>query len=303
MNPQAPATVRLEQGSLQLELAPHAGGSIAAFRFQRGSQIINLMRPSSEQALQDGNAGATSCFPLVPFSNRIENGRFEHNGREIELPLNFAGHPHSLHGQGFQHPWQLIEHTSASAAIVYEHAGGDDGWPWVYRAEQRFTLNDETLIASISVQNNSLESMPTGLGFHPFFPKTAAVQLDIGLDQVWLGDEFCIPHTLTEIPEHWRFANHRTLEGIVLDHCFTGWDGEARIFWPEYKLGLNMTHKGLFKHMVIYVPEGQSFFCVEPVSHVNNAINLAAGGVENTGYFELAPNETAYAEVRYKLIT
>lgn len=302
MNPAAPATIKLSNNSLHLELAPYAGGSIAAFRVQRGNQLIDLMRPATEQALQNADAGASSCFPLVPFSNRIENGEFEYQGKQVKLAANFAPYPHPLHGQGFQRPWQLIEHTPSSAAIVYEHAGNDGGWPWTYRAEQRFTLTGDALITSISVQNTGLETMPAGLGFHPYFPKTTGVQLDIGLGGVWLSDEFCIPKTLIEIPDEWRFINHRTLQGIVLDHCFTDWDGEARIYWPEYKIGLNICHSGLLRHMVIYVPEGEDFFCVEPVSHVNNAVKLAAGGVKNTGQLDLTPSETAYAEVRYKLI-
>ena len=36
-----------------------------------------------------------------------------------------------------------------------------------------------------------------------------------------------------------------------------------------------------FRHLVIYVPKGRPYFCVEPVSHANGAIArslLASGG-------------------------
>jgi len=299
----SPATLKLTSNLLTLELAPHAGGSIATFRLLKNDQAIDLMRPASEQALEQANARATACFPLVPFSNRIENGEFEYDGKQVRLPLNFAPHPHPLHGQGFQRPWQLIEHTATSAAIVYEHAGNENGWPWIYRAEQRFTLSGDTLIASISLQNTGPETMPAGIGFHPFFPRTTGVQLNIGLGQVWIPDDNNMPKTLSVIPDEWRFINNRSLQSVVLDHCFTDWDGLARIYWPEHKTGLEITHSGLLKHMVIYVPDNEDFFCIEPVSHVNNAIKLAANGVENTGQLDLPPGETVYAEVRYKVIT
>ncbi len=301
MNKQIPDTLKLENGPLHLELAPHAGGSIAAFRFQRGEQLLDLMRPATQKALQNENTGAMSCFPLVPFSNRIENGRFEYAEKKVELRLNMAPYPHPLHGQGLQHPWQLIQHSQSSAAIVYEHSGEEDGWPWVYRAEQHFELTDQSLITSISLQNTGIETMPAGLGLHPFFPRTEGATLTTKLARVWQPDKNDLPESLMDIPDNWRFDSPRTLQGIVLDHCFTDWNGHARIDWPEYKLGLEITHRGLLKHLVIYAPEGEDYFCIEPVSHINNAINLAARGIENTGQFELAPDDIASAKVEFKV--
>ncbi len=302
MNPQTPETLKLKHGALQLELAPHAGGTIAAFRFQRGNQWLDLMRPATKEALQDEKADGTSCFPLVPYSNRIENGKFEYRDTPVNLQLNMAPYQHSMHGQGFQHPWQLIEHSQSSAAMVYEHAGGGDGWPWIYRAEQRFELIDNVLIAQISLKNTGIEAMPAGLGFHPYFPKTSDVRLSLGVSRVWQADNNDMPQTLIDIPDNWKFDSPRDLQGIVLNHCFTDWNGKAFIDWQEHKLGLKISHHGLLKHMVIYVPDGQEFFCVEPVSHINNAINMVARGIENTGQFELAPNETATAVVKFEVV-
>lgn len=301
MNPHAPETLKLCLGPLTLELAPHAGGAITAFRLQNCDKSINLMCPAGKQALLDSNASATSCFPLVPFSNRIENGEFEFRGKQIKLKLNAAPHPHAMHGQGFLHPWQLIDHGLSWAAIVYEHAGDDDGWPWIYRTEQHFKLDENKLTVNISLQNNSPETMPAGLGLHPYFPRTPGVQLDIALDKVWLSDETSLPTTLENIPEEWRLENNRTLDGITLNNCFTNWTGIARIYWPEFKTGLNITHDGLLQHMVIYVPLDQRFFCVEPVSHINNAIHLAARGIENTGLISLDPGQTISAELCYEV--
>ena len=43
---------------------------------------------------------------------------------------------------------------------------------------------------------------------------------------------------------------------------------------------------------MIYVPPGQDFFCVEPVSHVNDGFNMLERGVEGTGVRVLAPGQT-----------
>jgi aldose 1-epimerase len=301
MAAESPDTLKLHHGPLSLELAPFAGGSIAAFRLERDDRFIDLMRPADEQALQSDNATGFSCFPMVPYSNRIEHGKFEFGDKRIQLQLNMMPHPHSIHGHGFQNPWQIIEYTHSSAAMVYEHSGGESGWPWVYRAEQHFTLTDDSLVTSLSIKNCSQEPMPAGLGMHPYFPKTDDVQLDIGLNKVWMPDNTGVPQTLADIPEQWQLTNHRKLHNLVLDYCFTDWNGNARIVWPEHNIGLTLSHTGLFKHMVIYIPEKQNYFCIEPVSHITNAFNLANQGIENTGLRVLDPNEIVYAELRYKL--
>src|SRR5690606_38666718 len=118
----------------ELVLAPQVGGGIAAFRF-RGEDV---MRPASDEALEARDPLGLSSFPLVPFSNRIAQGRFRFGGRAVELPPNFGDHPHAIHGQGWQNPWEVAEAGEASARLIYDHPA--DAWPWAYRATQRFQL-------------------------------------------------------------------------------------------------------------------------------------------------------------------
>jgi aldose 1-epimerase len=40
------------------------------------------------------------CFPLIPFLNRIHNGRFTFQGKQIKMPLNFQLDVHTIPGQG-----------------------------------------------------------------------------------------------------------------------------------------------------------------------------------------------------------
>jgi aldose 1-epimerase len=50
--------------------------------------------------------------------------------------------------------------------------------------------------------------------------------------------------------------------------------------------------------MVIYSPEGQNYFCFEPVTHCTDAINKATEGVNNTGITYLNPQETLSVSMR-----
>jgi aldose 1-epimerase len=55
------------------------------------------------------------------------------------------------------------------------------------------------------------------------------------------------------------------------------------------------------RHLVIYVPPGEDFFCVEPVSHVNDGFNLLERGVADTGVRVLAPGQTLAGAVRLRV--
>lgn len=291
----------LDHENLTLELAPACGGAIASFRLHRDTETIELMRPASPEALASNDPLLTGCFPLVPFSNRIENGEFSYNGRQVGLSPNMPPHPHPLHGQGWRHPWTVTDQTKNSVILEYRHRAGDDGWPWPYVARQVFELQGNELTVALSIENESDETVPVGLGLHPYFPRTDDPELDISLQTVWETNELCIPIREISVPGKWRFNDNRKLDGIILDHCFSGWSGRASIKWASKNLQLIMSNDGELNHLVIYVPEGEDFFCIEPVSNVTNAINMAARNVANTGHRELAPGKGFAEKVKFQL--
>jgi len=67
-------------------------------------------------------------------------------------------------------------------------------------------------------------------------------------------------------------------DAVALDNCCVGWSGRATIDWPEDGTRLAMTAEPPLDCLVVFTPTGRPFFCVEPVSHVTDAFNLAAAG-------------------------
>ena len=82
--------LELSAGSLRAALAPHVGGSLASFSRVFGAARthagIDWLRPASPQDLDRLNPLGMASFPLVPFCNRIRNGRASFGGREIRFP-------------------------------------------------------------------------------------------------------------------------------------------------------------------------------------------------------------------------
>lgn len=274
--------VELTSGDWRLELLPARGGAIARLDWQGEP----LLRPVCGPGILD-----TASFPLVPFSNRIAHGRFTADGAERRLPPNLpgAGHPHAIHGFGWQSPWQVVEADDRSAMLVHDWPGGD--WPWPYRAEQRFVLGNAVLEITLSLTNLGETAMPAGLGFHPYFPRNDQTHY-LGLHRgEWQVTADCLPLDLVEMPgaRDWWAGKPVALRQV--DTAYVGRAGALEITWPDRDLALRMEPSDNLPVTVVYTPLGEDYVCIEPVSHATDAINR--GGMQM-----LAPGETMTCALR-----
>ncbi|HEX8376066.1 MAG TPA: hypothetical protein VF606_12900, partial [Geminicoccaceae bacterium] len=221
-----PATT-LRRGDLELVVDPARGGAILAFR-KAGR---DLLRPWDGRA---DNPRTYACFPLVPFSGRIDRGRFAHAGRERTLPLNAPPSPHALHGDVWQLPWRVEAEGPASLSLALDH--DDPAATFRYRAELGFTLADASLEVALAVTHLGDGPMPYGLGLHPYFPREGAL-LSAEVAGVWLPDATNIPRDLAPVPIEWGFRLRREVSELAgLDHNFQGWSGTARVERPGASL-------------------------------------------------------------------
>jgi aldose 1-epimerase len=277
-------TVRLASGKWLLELAPDIGGSIALCAFD-GQDIMRRAARDTAAALE---ARDMACFPLAPFSNRVEHGVFTFDGRRIELPPNMDRHPHPLHGQSWRGAWTVLAIAPDSAGLLYRHEA--DSWPWRYEARQDFSFTPDSLIIRLAVTNLSDKPMPAGLGLHPYFPKTPGVTLTTGLTHLWESTAEQIPIRLIELSDVLDFSRGLAIADLDLDHCFAGWNKSAVIDWPGRPYRLRMEGDANLDHLVVYTPPREDYFCVEGVENMNNAFNWMARGV-NTGVTIIAPGD------------
>ena len=270
--------------------APAGGGAVTRYWWERDGTPWEWLRPTAPSAIRDGHVHRTAAFPLVPFSNRVRAGRFTFAGRAVTLPLNRAREAHTIHGHGWQAPWRGVDAGSSEARLEYRHAPSH--WPWAYRATQRFVLTPAALTVALALTNESDAPMPTGLGWHPYFPRAAGTRLTAEVGAVWLTDRETMPTTLASPAAGADPSRGIDVDTTRLDNCFVGWSRRAVVEWPERGARLLMTAEAPLDYLVVFTPRGRRFFCAEPVSHVTDALNLAEAGQPDTGRRVLAPGET-----------
>ncbi len=256
---QPQGAVELCAGPLRLALRADLGGAIAGL-WHCGTPILR----STEPALLAGSR-QSACYPLVPYSNRLGHKRFRWQGRDYTTQTNFDDNPHSVHGVGWLRPWDVVSHSAVSALLRYRHMP-DAHWPFAFEVQQKFSLTPHAMNALMTITNTADFAQPVGLGWHPYFPKREGSHLHIKVADRWESDASGLPV---------RKAPQLGIDGAVakmgLDHCFDGWVGAASI--RDEKVSLRLTSNLL--RLVIYTPADKAYFCVEPVSHVSNAIHMS----------------------------
>jgi len=278
----------LDNGQQRLGLLPSLGGSVAAWQLLRrppsatGEALLgpmfdapfHLWRPwYGEEDLY-----STASFPLLPWSNRISEGGFEQDGQFYSLRPNRDGEPFPIHGEGWLQPWQASaasEHKIDMRLQSHEFLGS----PYSFEATQRFELKPDGIDQTLTVVHTGTQSLPYGLGQHPWLLRTPTTRMQARVSGVWLNraDGMPLKHT-KRFKRDWDLSNSVSATGSPIDNVFTGWSGAARIHWPDTGIYLTLdvapsAEANPDEHcLIVYRPVAGLCFCMEPVTHPIDAV-------------------------------
>jgi aldose 1-epimerase len=282
------ARIEIASGDYRLVVAPSRGGSILAFEW-RGKP---LLREATGAEILD-----VACFPLVPYSNRISQGRFNWRGQEVALSPNFpvVDPCNPLHGFGWLSEWSVVEASEGRLRLEHVYRGGE--WPWPYRSELAYQLSEEGLTAVLSLTNLATVAMPAGLGFHPYFPRNSSTRY-LGLHRgEWLSDADALPLRIDLRPSAIDWWHGEPVSSRNVDTVYSGREGALMVAWPDRALALQIDCSPNLPHTSIYAPSGSDWFCIEPVSHLTDALNRAGSG---EGMTTLNPGASLVAQIRLR---
>lgn len=277
----------LQCQDLRCELLPALGGCVRGLWL--GSQEVLRESPLAIQT-----AWNAASYPLVPYSNRVAYRTLVWQGHSYTLAPNYSAEPHTLHGVGWTAAWQVLQSDACSATLQLQHAG-DAAWPFAFECTQVFTLSATALDMRIVIVNRADHAAPVGLGWHPYFAKDAATRIRFCAHSRWeMGPDKLPTHSL---PHAGLDTDCSTLD---VDHCFSGWDGQLQL--QQGALRVSVTSD--LGHLVVFTTPTRDSIAIEPVSHVNNALALAAQAgtpPEQLGLRVLQPGQRFEALMRIQL--
>ena len=278
------SVIELVSETMRCHVAPEAGGSIMGLWRSEIPVLRSVSDAPYPPALDAGS------YPLVPYSNRIDHGRFVWEGQAHALTASTVHPPHAIHGVGYQKPWRVRYQQDDMVVLALTHLA-DEHWPFSFEVTQQFLLSPTGLNLRMRIINLSDLTVPAGLGWHPNFVKRAGSHITFEANGRWeMGDDL--------LPTH-RSASYGLDDdcaSLAVDHCFDLWAGVVH-------LRDELLHSRIssdLNRLVVFTNPRQDIVAIEPVSHVNNALGLMTQtgvSADDLGLRLLAPGAVMNAEM------
>ncbi|MGY1640310.1 aldose 1-epimerase family protein [Geodermatophilus sp. SYSU D00703] len=152
-----PADVELASGSARLAVDPRGGGLRA---LSAGGWEVLDGYPAG--VVPAGRRGGV----LLPWPNRLRDGRWTWAGRELQLDVAAPGKP-AVHGLVSWQPWAVLE-RAGDAVTVGTVVEPRPGYPFRLAAAVDHELGPDRLTVTVRVRNAGEDPAPFGVGMHPY---------------------------------------------------------------------------------------------------------------------------------------
>ena len=104
---------------------------------------------------------------LIPWPNRIRDGRYTFNGVTQQLALTEPARHNASHGLARYVPWVLVE-RQADTVVNRVRIHPQPGWPGTLEATITHRVGEEGLLVTVEATNLGNNELPFGYGAHPY---------------------------------------------------------------------------------------------------------------------------------------
>ncbi|MCU1670845.1 MAG: putative Aldose 1-epimerase [Blastococcus sp.] len=179
-----PHEVQLTHGDARLAIDLRGGGPR---RLVAGDWDVLDGYPAG--AVPKGRRGGV----LLPWPNRLRDGRWTWEGRDLQLDVSSPESPNAVHGLVSWQTWTVLTSTESTATVgtVVE---ARSGYPFRLAAAVDYALSPDRLMVTMRVRNIGAASAPFGAGMHPYLHVGASEDGGVG------GAELTVPaRTVMEV--------------------------------------------------------------------------------------------------------
>jgi aldose 1-epimerase len=261
---------------------------------------------AGNRAVLDG-FGADEVCPdgrgqiLMPWPNRIADGRYEFAGRNHQLAIDEPALGHAIHGLARWGEWRP-DHRTADRVCLVHRLCARPGYPFPLELQVEYRLSLSGLTVTYLVRNVGTTSCPFGVGAHPYFvfPHAASeeVELCVRAASFLEVDARSIPTKRCAVAgSPLDFRRPRPIGDARIDHAFTDLErdpaGVADVVLRHGSQSIRIWQDRLLAFVQVYTGDTlpnqtrrRTSVAVEPMSCAPNAFN------SGDGLRILAPAET-----------
>ncbi len=241
---------------------------------------------------------------LSPFACRIPEGKYIYEGELFELTNKFADGS-AIHGLLYNKNFAVVNEFTddyqASVLLKYNYKEEDDGYPFNYRCEIRYTLLPDNLLQlETTIINLDDLSIPMADGWHPYFKLGGKIndwELQFNAASMVEFDDKLIPtgHML----EYNAFNEPKLIGDTFLDNCFLLQQDDTyaacTLRNPKNGLQVSFYPEAAYPFLQIYTPPHRESIAIENLSAAPDAFN------NKMGLLMLPPRHTQTFTVHYQL--
>lgn len=237
---------------------------------------------------------AAANFHMLPYSNRIRDGRFAFNDQIYQLANS---QNHAIHGALRKLAWRVTDASPDSLICEIDTRQHDSvNWPWPMIARITQQIDGFVLSSIIELENAGGSPMPAGMGWHPYFVRTldgSQPTLTLPVAGVFPdATQDCLPDgEAVALPAELDFRHARKLPADQrIDCCLNGLAGASIIHWENAGIKLSLQASDNCRYLILFNPD-MPHFALEPVTNANDAFNLQSRGIES-GTHVLQPGQS-----------
>lgn len=123
----------------------------------------DVLQPYAVDRMCDGAHGA----PLVPWPNRLGDGRYRFDGEDYQVPLTEPEKANAIHGFLRWQPWSCLRHEDGEV-VMGTTLFARPGYPFTLGVRVRYRLDDDGLSVTTSATNLGDRPAPYACGQHPY---------------------------------------------------------------------------------------------------------------------------------------
>jgi galactose mutarotase-like enzyme len=176
---------------------------------------------------------------LAPWPNRLGDGRYSFGGVECQAALDEPERNNAIHGLVRWLAWELeVKAQNLVAALC--HVFPTPGYPFNLELRVEYRLGRDGLTVVSQATNVGTETLPFGLGFHPYLKPQGDVidtaLLELPAHERLVLDERALPTGEVRAVEgtEYDFTQARPIGATRLDTAYTGLErGRDRLAWSE----------------------------------------------------------------------
>lgn len=193
-----------------------------------------VLDPYPPNAMADGAHGA----PLVPWPNRLGDGRYRFDGQEYRTALTEPEKDNAIHGLLMWQPWQAGD-RGPDEVTMRTRLHPQQGYPFCLDVAVHYALSPDGLTVTTTATNSGDRPAPYGCGQHPYLSPGAGLVDDAVLGftagtRITTDSERQLPTGTEPVAgTAFDFGNPRPLATLPIDFAFTDLhrddDGLARV--------------------------------------------------------------------------